>query len=194
MKRGTFVTGILIAALTLSLTACSAKTEKPQTASSGKPYEVTKGLPQERQVRELEMYVTTADYDPIRYEFGRMIADEWKKLGFNVKVTPIAWNRMSDVALKQKDYDAFTLSWAGRAERIDPDHFVYGTLHSSQSGIGAYNVAGYNNPEYDKLADAQRRESDPEKRKEIVAKAQEMYLEDLPYAPVVHRNQLMVFH
>src|SRR5680860_22724 len=194
MKRRIFVIGILFAALMLSLTACSAKTEKQQTGTKENLYEVTASLPQDRKVREIEMYVTTADYVSIRYEFGKMIAEEWKKLGFDVKVTPLAWNRLSDVGIKQKDFDAFTLSWAGRAERIDPDHFVYGTMHSSQSGIGAYNITGYNNPEYDKLAEAQRIETDPEKRQAIVWKAQEMYIEDLPYAPVVHRNQLMAYN
>jgi len=81
-------------------------------------------LPPERKVREIELYVTTPDYDPIRYEFGLMAAEEWKKLGFDIKVTPLAWNRLSELGINQKDFDAFTLAWAGRAERIDPDHFA----------------------------------------------------------------------
>lgn len=189
--RRNFVVGLLAVILLLSLSACSAQTA---STDGDKLYEVTKNLPEDRKVREIEMYVTTADYDPIRYEFGSMIAQEWIKLGFDVKVTPLAWNRLSEIALSQKEFDAFTLNWAGRAERIDPDHFVYMTMHSGNSGIGQYNIAGYNNPEYDKIAEAQRKASDPEERQKLVWEAQEYYIEDLPYAPVAHRNQLMAYN
>jgi peptide/nickel transport system substrate-binding protein len=179
--------------LLLALTGCSMQVSK----DNGKPTEAPKptaDLSKESKVRPIELLVTTADYDPVRYEFGLMIAEEWKKLGFDVKVTPLAWNRLAEVGMKEKDYDAFTLAWAGRADRIDPDHFVFSTLHSSQSGKGSYNLVGYNNPEYDKLAEEQRKVTDVQKRKELVFKAQEMYMQDLPYAPVVHRNQLMAYN
>jgi peptide/nickel transport system substrate-binding protein len=182
---------------TLILSACSMKVTKEDSEeekSDQKKIKVTENLPNDRKVRELELYVTTPDYDPVRYEFGLMIAEEWKKLGFDVTVTPLAWNRLAELGMKQKDYDAFTLSWSGRAERIDPDHFVYMTLHSSNAGKGAYNIVGYNNPEYDKLAEEQRRVTDVNERKKIVDKAQELFLEDLPYAPIAHRNQIMAYN
>jgi len=91
----------------------------------------SKNLPAERQIRQIELYVTTAEYDPIRYEFGLMIAQNWKKLGFDVKITPLEWSRLAMEGIKKKNFDAFTLAWAGRAERIDPDHFCYQVNHSS---------------------------------------------------------------
>jgi peptide/nickel transport system substrate-binding protein len=185
---------IFMLLISLVLSACSMQVTKEPEGEKEAPKNVTENLPEDRKVRELELYVTTPEYDPIRYEFGLMIAEEWKKLGFDVKVTPLEWNRLAELGMKQKDYDAFTLSWAGRAERIDPDHFIYATLHSSNAGLGAYNIVGYDNPEYDKLAEAQRTVTDLEKRKEIVNKAQEIFLEDLPYAPVVHRDQVMAYN
>ncbi|MFC0272859.1 ABC transporter substrate-binding protein [Metabacillus herbersteinensis] len=185
---------IFILLFSLVLSACSMKVTKETEEDENASKKVTESLPEDRKVREIEMYVTTPDYDPIRYEFGMMIAEEWKELGFDVKVTPLEWNRLAEVGMKQKDYDAFTLSWAGRAERIDPDHFVYATLHSSNAGLGAYNIVGYDNPEYDNLAEAQRKVTDLEKRKEIVNQTQEIFLEDMPYAPVVHRDQLMAYN
>lgn len=161
--------------------------QRPAIAAKGQ------SLPPERKVREIELYVTTPDYDPIRYEFGLMTAEEWKKLGFDIKVTPLAWNRLSELGINQKDFDAFTLAWAGRAERIDPDHFVYMTLHSSQAGIGQYNIVGYNNPEYDKLAEEQRRVGDLKKRQEIVWKAQEIAAEDQPYLVIASRNWIVAY-
>jgi len=167
---------------------------KESTTEGESLIETTAGLSDETKVREIELYVTTPEYDPIRYELGLMVSEEWKKLGFDVKVTPLEWNRLSELGMQQKDFDAFTLAWAGRAERIDPDHFVYSTLHSSQAVEGAYNIPGYNNPEFDKLAELQRTLSDPDERREVIHQAEEIFLEDLPYAPIMHRDQVMAFN
>ncbi|MGI2328122.1 ABC transporter substrate-binding protein [Planococcus sp. YIM B11945] len=178
------------------LSACSMQVTKESAGEDeGESLiEKTEGLPADRKVEEIELYVTTPEYDPIRYELGLMVTEEWKKLGFDVKVTPLEWNRLSELGMQQKDFDAFTLSWAGRSERIDPDHFVYSTLHSSQAVEGAYNIPGYNNPEFDKLAEEQRTLSDPEERKKVVHEAEELFMEDLPYAPIVHRDQVMPYN
>ncbi|MDF2039806.1 ABC transporter substrate-binding protein [Cytobacillus oceanisediminis] len=192
MAKRSFVIFMLLFSILLS--ACSMKVTKETDEEEKVQVNVTEGLSKEEKVRQIEMYVTTPDYDPVRYEFGLMIADEWKKLGFDVKVTPLEWNRLAELGMQQKDFDAFTLSWAGRAERIDPDHFIYQTLHSSNRGLGAYNIVGYNNPEFDKLAEDQRKVTDLEERKKIVFEAQEKYLEDLPYAPVAHRDQVMAYN
>ncbi|MCG8510381.1 MAG: ABC transporter substrate-binding protein, partial [Rhodospirillales bacterium] len=118
-------------------------------------------LPQERRIRTIQLYVTTAEYDPIRYEFGLMTAEQWKKLGFDVKVTPMEWSRLATEGIKKKNFDAFTLAWSGRAERIDPDHFCYQVNHSSQVHLGQYNINGMKNAEYDKYAELQRATIDP---------------------------------
>lgn len=184
---------VILLSLSFVLSACSMKVSKGDEDET-KNVDVTEDLSKDSKVREIELYVTTPDYDPIRYEFGLMIAEEWRKLGFDVKVTPLAWNRLAELGIVQKKFDAFTLAWGGRAERIDPDFFVYQTLHSSQQGVGEYNITGYSNPEYDKVAEAQRRATNKKERQKLVYKAQEIFLEDLPYAPIAHRNQLMAYN
>ncbi len=154
----------------------------------------SKDFPAERQIRQIELYVTTAEYDPIRYEFGLIIARNWQKLGFDVKVTPLEWSRLATEGIKQKNFDAFTLNWAGRAERMDPDHFCYQVLHSSQVHIGQYNINGYVNPEYDRWAEMQRSTIDPDKRRNAVFKCQEIAAEDQPHTPMMTRNQLHAYN
>jgi len=153
-----------------------------------------KALPSERKVAPFEMYVTTPQYDPIRYEFGVMIAENWRKLGFEVKVTALDFARMSQQCIQSKNYDTFTLAWAGRAERIDPDHYCYQSMHSSQVNFGQYNIPGYQNPEYDKWAELQRRTLDPKKRREAVWKCQEIAAHDQPYIPICSRRQRMPYN
>ena len=48
----------------------------------------------------------------------------------------------------------------GRAERSDPDELLYNLFVQSTAKDG-YNFVGYNNPDYEKVVEAQRAETDP---------------------------------
>ncbi len=163
-------------------------------ATAGQAPAPAKNLPEERKVRQLELVITTADYDPVRYEFGLMVADNWKKLGFDIKVTPMEWSRIVQTCITDHEYDTFTLNWAGQAERIDPDFFAYMVLHSSQVGKGQQNHDGYQSKEYDQYAEAQRTTMDLEQRKQAVFKCQEIFAKDQPHTPIATRNQLMPYN
>jgi peptide/nickel transport system substrate-binding protein len=65
----------------------------------------------------------------------------------------------------------------------DPDVFLYPLGHSSQAG--QLNFAYYDNPRFDDLIQAARSESDPEVRGELYREAQQIWVEDVPYANVV---------
>ncbi len=49
-------------------------------------------------------------------------------------------------------------------------------------------MSGYNNPEFDKLADAQRLVTDSMERQKLIYRMQELILEDLPYLPLYNPN------
>jgi peptide/nickel transport system substrate-binding protein len=177
------------------LVGCAtSSTSKGPDNTPGQATATAKNLPDERKVRELELYITTADYDPVRYEFGLMVAENWRKLGFAVKTTPLEWSRLSQAGNVEHEYDFYTLNWAGRAERIDPDFFCYMVLHSSQVGKGQLNVNGYQSKEYDQYAEAQRTTMDPTERKKAVFKCQEIFAKDQPHTPICTRNQLMPYN
>jgi peptide/nickel transport system substrate-binding protein len=147
-----------------------------------------------KKVREIELIVTTASYDPIRNEFGKLIADNWRKLGVDVKVNPTAWNTIASQCLVNQNFDTFTLLWAGRAERIDPNHFTYSIFHSSQTNKGAYNFVNYTNPNYDKYAEKQQRLYDVKKRQDPVYKCQKIAMRDQPHAPIANKDSIMPYN
>lgn len=144
-------------------------------------------------VEPIELIVTTEDYDPIRYEFGNLIADNWRELGFDVDVNPMAWNSIVDQAMDQQDFDAFTLNWAGRAERLDPDVFCYSLHHSSQTDPGGNNQVNYENSEYDEYAEMQRETYEEDERQEAVLQCQEIFAEDQPRTPIANQTQTMPY-
>src|SRR5690625_3428387 len=101
--------------------------------------------------------------------------DEWEALVMKVSVKPIDFNVLVDRLWGEaQDFEAFTIGWSGRIDRVDPDMFIHSILHSDNAQPGGNNLTGYSVPEYDELADAQRVEMDQEKRCEIVFEAQEI--------------------
>ena len=76
------------------------------------------------------------------------------------------------------------LVWSGwYADYPDPDNFFYVVLHSSQS---QYVGTNYRNPALDELVMKGRRESDIEQRDKLYRKAEQLLLEDPPFAPLYH--------
>ncbi len=94
--------------------------------------------------------------------------------------------QLSDLVwYNRQKWDTTMWRMVGRPERSDPDELVYNLFHSSTAEKG-FNFVGYVNKDYDALAENQRRETDVEKRKALVGKAQEMVAKDAPYVFLVH--------
>lgn len=133
--------------------------------------------------------------DPIEFEMTRLLVENMRQLGLDVEHKAVPWAQYSDTVwfnrLEQPEAAGGTgwqmTAWrmVARPERMDPDEFVFNLFHSSTAENG-YNFVGYINPEYDALAESQRGETDPEKRREMIFKAQELIANDVPYVYVAH--------
>lgn len=124
--------------------------------------------------------------DPIEFESTRLLVENMRKLGLDVEHRAMPWEQQADLVWYERTNWQLT-AWrmVGRPERMDPDEFVVNLFHSDTAESG-YNFVGYINPEYDALAEAQRGETDPEKRRELIFKAQELIARDVPYIYVAH--------
>ena len=65
------------------------------------------------------------------------------------------------------------------ADYPDAENFLYPLLHSANKGVGG-NVSFYQNPNYDKVVDASRREQDDARRAELYAQADAIEFADAP--------------
>jgi peptide/nickel transport system substrate-binding protein len=176
----------------LFLSACS-----NSASTSGKDevvLPVTVELPKARKVGEILLNVPTKEEDFIQHEYGFLLAEEWKKLGLDVIVEPLNEDSLSRLTENETEFDAITGVLNGHAEKFDPDFFIYRTLHSTLTATNGDNKTGYKNTDYDVLAINQRTTMNQTERKEIVKKAEELFLEDIPYAPVLHRDLLMAYN
>lgn len=135
-------------------------------------------------VEPIRIITTTEEYDVVRYYSAYQIAKWWSELGLTVIVEPMEFKDLVariDKKQEDKDWEAYMLLWSGRAERADPDMFIYSIAHSSQAVEGGNNSVIYKSEAYDALAEAQRRIADPVLRRTVVYAAQEVLAEDIPY-------------
>jgi peptide/nickel transport system substrate-binding protein len=173
------------------LSACSDK--KPTVSNNNettKPITETQG----RQIRTLEIFSRPQATAPDEYERANLIASSMKEIGLNVEIKAMPYEQMNKIVWYQRDkWDMTGWQMTARPERLDPDEFVYNLFHSSTSKDG-YNFVGYNNPEYDKIAEQQRITMDRNERKKLIFKAQEMIAKDAVYLFNVHPKLNYVFN
>ncbi|MEM1918135.1 MAG: hypothetical protein QW504_05575, partial [Sulfolobales archaeon] len=85
----------------------------------------------------------------------------------------------------------------GMSITVDLDFYLYERFHSSQAyPLGTYaprNWFRYRNPELDILLELQRRTLDPESRREIIWKIQEIVARDIPALTLYMRTALVAY-
>ncbi|MCD4743616.1 MAG: ABC transporter substrate-binding protein [Desulfobacteraceae bacterium] len=122
-----------------------------------------------------------ADYDPKRAFAGIMIQEWLRKLGMQAFARPMAFNSLLDTVKGKHEFDVFILGY-GRLN-LDPD-YLRTFFYSKNDKPNGWNMSGYNNPTFDKLAQQQKSIVDNEARKKVIWEMQQMLMEDVPYIPL----------
>ncbi|MBM3568092.1 MAG: twin-arginine translocation pathway signal protein [Alphaproteobacteria bacterium] len=145
-------------------------------------------------VRKLVLYSDPQASAPAAYQAALLVAQTWRQLGLEVDVRPTPRQQHSQIVWFERErWDTTMWRMVGRPERSDPDELIFNLFHSTTAKAG-FNFVGYNNPDYDKLAEAQRGATDQAKRKELVLQAQAMIDRDQPYAFLVHPFNIAAFN
>jgi peptide/nickel transport system substrate-binding protein len=124
-------------------------------------------------VHDLTMELMVSSDYPETVDAAQVIADELDDVGITLKIRTLDFGTWLDEQSKG-NFDMLYMGWLGN---IDPDDFYYSQHHTD----GGSNYQGYSNPEVDKLLDAGRTETDPDKRKDIYAQAATQIADDASY-------------
>ncbi len=112
------------------------------------------------------------------------IADMWEPLGVNTTLlntdTATHYAHLRD----KGDYDVARAGWIG--DYSDPQNFLF-LVESDNDG---FNYANYDNPEYDALMDQAAKTTDLEERATILHQAEEIFMRDLPYIPLLYYSSI----
>jgi ABC-type transport system substrate-binding protein len=79
------------------------------------------------------------------------------------------------------DFDLFVLGYGNLS--LDPD-YLRNFFISKNSKPKGWNTSGYNNPRFDRIANASADAMNREKRKTLIWEMQEILMNDLPWLPL----------
>jgi len=139
-----------------------------------------------RKVEKRNFIVPPASTHPDRIEIARVVGEAWRKLGFETGIEVMTYSEGIRRVFTEHDYDLFIVTFGAQDIRTDPDIFLMKLHGEDERKKGGWNFAHYYNPEFEKVGQAQRREMNPEKRRELVFKAQEILYRDQPTAVVLY--------
>ena len=138
-------------------------------------------LPDGRPMDDFTILTPPADYDPARATCGVIIQEWLKDLGIPASARPMSFGALLQRVKDRHDFDTFILGYGQLA--LDPD-YLRSFFHSANNRPGGWNMSGYSNPEFDRLADESVRAMDPRMRQELIRKMQQVVMEDVPYIPL----------
>ncbi|MDJ0943076.1 MAG: peptide ABC transporter substrate-binding protein [Kiloniellales bacterium] len=137
-------------------------------------------------------FMTTAG-NRTRELVQQVLQNQWKQVGIDVRIRNEPARVYFGETLDQRKHKALAMfAWSS-----SPENVPRSTLHSEEipteaNGWSGQNYTAYSNPEMDDLIDRTERELDFDRRKELWARIQQIYAEDLPVLPLYWRANTYV--
>lgn len=138
-------------------------------------------MPDGRPMERFTILTPPADYDPHRAMCGMMMQEWLRELGIPAYSRPMAFGALIQQVKVRHDFDAFVLGY-GRLS-LDPDYLrnFFITRNDKRRG---WNMSGYSNPYYDRIADESASTMNKEKRRKLIWEMQKIIMRDVPYIPL----------
>ncbi len=122
-----------------------------------------------------------ADYDPHRAMCGMMLQEWLRMVGIPAYSKPMAFGALIEQVKVRRDFDAFVLGYGSLS--LDPD-YLRNFFISTNDKTRGWNMSGYNNPEFDKIANESAETMNREKRRKLIWEMQKIIMRDVPYMPL----------
>ena len=131
---------------------------------------------------ELWALPVSRPYNPDGRKMGEMMQADLQKIGIKAKVVTYDWGTYLEKARKG-EHHMIQLGWS--SDSLDPNNFLYVLLSCSSAKAGA-NSARFCHPEFDRLVEQAKSIPSQEERTKLYMKAQEIFNQELPWAPIAH--------
>jgi len=112
--------------------------------------------------------------DPMQQQIASLLADSSGRLGVQMEIKVLDFPALLE-RMHRHDFEAVLSGWA-LSSNPDPTALLH-----SDPVLGPSNYVGYSNPEMDHLLLDSRHATDPDKRREIYRRLQELQSRDQPY-------------
>jgi len=141
--------------------------------------------PDGRPMEKFTILTPPADYDPHRAMCGMMMQEWLRMLGIPAFSKPMAFGALLQQVKARHEFEAFVLGYGNLS--LDPDYLRNFFISRNDKPSG-WNMSGYNNPEFDKIADESARTMDRDKRQALIWEMQKIIMKDVPYLPLYNPN------
>ena len=130
-------------------------------------------------VGPMELLAPGPGYDPLRATYSLFIADWANDLGIPLTAEPTGFSVIVDRVNGPVDWDMYILGWG---LTIFPDYVAdFFDSRADSATAGGFNIPGYSNPEFDRMADQLKAETDLDAAAELVREMDAVLSRDLPY-------------
>jgi len=137
--------------------------------------------PDGRPMERFTILTPPADYDPHRAMVGIMVQEWLRMVGIPAFSKPMAFSALTEQVKMHRQFDLFVLGYGQLS--LDPD-YLRNFFHSSNDKPGGWNMSGYRNAYFDRIADRSADMMDVEKRRQMVREMQSIIMHDIPYFPL----------
>lgn len=138
-------------------------------------------LPDGRPMERFTILTPPADYDPHRSMSGIIIQEWIRELGMPAFSRPMAFGALLEQVKARHEFDAFILGYGKLS--LDPD-YLRNFFYSGNDKRRGWNMSGYKNPEFDRIAERSASETNKEERKKLIWEMQKIITADVPYIPI----------
>jgi peptide/nickel transport system substrate-binding protein len=115
----------------------------------------------------------------MRRRIAAAIQEQLRQVGIAIEIQSLEWGTFFSY-IKAGNFQLYSLTWVGIS---DPDIFHH-AFHSASVPPDGANRGGYADAEVDRLTEAARRETSPERRREMYRRVQRILARDLPVFPL----------
>lgn len=138
-------------------------------------------LPDGKLMEKFTILTPPADYDPHRAMCGMMLQEWLRMLGIPAFSKPMAFGALLEQVKVRRDFESFVLGYGSLS--LDPD-YLRNFFISRNDKTRGWNMSGYNNPEFDKIADQSARTMNRDDRRKLIWEMQKIIMGDVPYMPL----------
>lgn len=138
-------------------------------------------LPGGQPVKPFTILTPPADYDPSRAMTGIMIQEWLRQMGMPATARPMAFGALFHRLNTLHDFDLYVLAYGQLS--LDPD-YLRNFFHSANDTVRGWNMCGYKNADFDKIAEASSNTLDIAERRKLIREMQKTIMRDVPYVPL----------
>ena len=122
----------------------------------------------------------------------QVLQSQWKEIGVDIRIHNEPARVLFGETLPHRRFDLAMYAWMSAPENSPRSIFRSDEVPTTDNNYAGENLSDYKNPEMDRVIEALEVELDPEKRKVLWAKAQQIYATDLPSLPLYFRSDAYI--